>query len=433
MRNHFVRWTNPHLALLRDKRGAVALLAALSMPALLMSLALGIEASSWSVGKLSLQRVADVAALAGAVQYAGGANARTATGYAATLAEINGIPGSTRNWDGDAATMTETLIVAKLVTGIRSASNKAIQVTVKRIVPRTFSRIVNSTQPSVTISAVAVAEVGSLGAQPCITALGGGVDGITTGTDVSVGGSASLIATGCSLRANDDISQNGGGSISAAGIYAGGNIPTSGVCCDLHPHAGQIPDPYAANTSLQHALTLLSSGAGSAVTVQSGNYPLAPGTYSNWDVKGGTLSLSPGLYVVNGNISTSAQAGITGKGVTVVMSGSVNMTGGSSLVLEAPTTSPTGNAVPGVLFAGNSNSSMSFLGNSTSPVTGLVYFPKASLKFGGTSAGGSSGCTEVIASTVTLVGTTSVAANCAAYGLVNFSSLPGSAPVTLVQ
>jgi hypothetical protein len=39
----------------------------------------------------------------------------------------------------------------------------------------------------------------------------------------------------------------------------------------------------------------------------------------------------------------------------------------------------------------------------------------------------------VIASTVTLVGTSNLAANCSAYGALDFGSLPASSSIALVQ
>lgn len=423
--------------LLADRRGSVALMAGIMAPVLIMSMAMGIEVTFWSVRMVELQRAADVAAWAGATQYAASSNAQISAKAAADVAEINGVLGAPgRSWNATTFTLTDNLITAQLVRGVRSASDNAIKVTVKQNIAKSISLIFPSTQSFVTISAIAVAEIGALGPQPCITALGGGTAGITTGTDVSVVGNATLNATNCALRSNAGISQNGGGTINVSGVYAGGNISGSGICCDLHANSGQIQDPYATDTGVQNALQSLSPGTGTAVSVGSNkSLSIGPGTYSSWSVSG-NLNLSPGLYIVNGDISSSAQSVISGTGVTIVTSGIISTTGGSSLALTAPTTSPTGNALPGVLIAGTSSGTMSFLGNSTEPVTGLIYLPNATLKFGGTSSSGSDGCTEVIASTVTLIGTSNLnagTANCAAYGLRTFGSLPTPAPVALVQ
>jgi hypothetical protein len=222
--------------------------------------------------------------------------------------------------------------------------------------------------------------------------------------------------------------------INVSGIYAGGSISGSAICCGIYANAGQIPDPYAGNTAVQSALNAL-SGGGSAISVQPNqSQSITPGTYSSLDIKG-TLTLSPGLYTINGGISADSQGVISGTGVTIVMSGTLSTVGGSTLSLSAPTTSPTGSAIPGVLLAGRSSATMSLLGHSTSGVSGVLYFPNANLKFGGSSSSGSSTCTEIIASTVTLVGTSNMSSSdCASiYGLGTFGSLPGTSAVSLVQ
>lgn len=428
------RWGPIRLA--TDRRGSVALMSGILTPVLVMGLAMAVEVTSWSASKLEVQRIADTAAWAGANRYAANSNAQTATGAAADLAEINGASGeSSRAWNATTSTLTDNQITAQVIAGVKDSTSKAVKVTVSRSIAKTVSLIFPSNQASVTISAVAIAEIGSLGPQPCITALGGGVDGITTGTDVTVTGNASLTATGCSLRSNDGISQGGSSTINVNGIYAGGSITGSGICCGIYANAGQIPDPYAGNTAVQTALNALSAGSGSAITVKSNNsQSITPGTYSSLNING-TLTLSPGLYTINGDVSAGAQGVISGTGVTIVMSGTLSTVGGSSLSLSAPTTSPTGSAIPGVLLAGRSSATMSFLGHSTSGVSGVLYFPNANLKFGGSSSSGSSTCTEIIASAVTLVGTSNMSSSdCTPiYGLGKFGSLPGTSAVSLVQ
>jgi len=418
---------------LGDRRGSVALLTGIMAPVLVMSVALGVEITSWSVGNVQLQRIADVSAWAGAMQYASSNDAQTATRVAADVAEINGVSGTAvRTWSASTLTTTDNLVTAQLVGGVKLASNKAIKVTVKRSVSKVLSGIFPSTQTSVTLSAVAYAEITSAGPQPCLLALGGGVDGTTTGIDIGVFGSATLNTTGCSVRSNDEISQSGSGSINAPGVYAGGSISGS-VCCDLHANAGQLPDPYASNAALQNALASLRPGTGTAVDVKSNaRQSITAGSYSGWNVQG-TLNLAAGLYLINGDFSAGAQANVTGTGVTIIVSGTVNAGGGSSLALTAPTTTPSGSAIPGVLIAGNSTNGMTFQGNSTAPLTGVIYFPRANLGFGGTSGGGSTGCTEVIAASITLKGTSDLAADCSSYGTVPFGSLPGTASVVLVR
>ena len=73
------------------------------------------------------------------------------------------------------------------------------------------------------------------------------------------------------------------------------------------------------------------------------------------------------------------------------------------------------------------------VGNTASPITGIVYYPNGNLIFRGTSNTGSAGCTELIAASVTLVGTSDLAANCHHVGGLSFTSLAGVNAVALVQ
>ncbi len=57
-----------------DNRGSVAVLKGLRAPVVIMSVPLEIEVASGSVGKVELQRIADVAAWAGATDYTESSN-----------------------------------------------------------------------------------------------------------------------------------------------------------------------------------------------------------------------------------------------------------------------------------------------------------------------------------------------------------------------
>jgi Flp pilus assembly protein TadG len=421
----------------RQRQGSVAMMTGVMAPVLLMSTAMGIEVAWWSTAKVELQRTADLAAWAGAMTYAGSRDALRAARTAVDLAEINQTSGTvSRGWNAASLMLTDGLITAQIVSGVRDASQNAVKVTVKRTMATSFSRIFPSVGPSVTVTAEAVAEIGIIeaGPQPCMTALGKGVDGITTGSDTTFSGNVDLNAVGCALRSNTGITKNGNGIVRADGVYAGGSI-SSRICCDVHPDSGQIPDPYANFKPLNDAFAFLGGSSAGSVSVSSNSTrPLAAGTSGGWTVNG-TLTLAAGLYVVNGNISVGAQGTISGTGVTIVTSGTVSMNGGSTLSLTAATTNNAqNNAVPGVLLAGTSHGSVTVAGNAAPQLTGLVYFPHASLKFAGASSAGSGGgCLQVMASSITMVGTADLEANCSAYGMLEFGSLPAAKTVALVQ
>jgi hypothetical protein len=406
-------------------------------PVMLMSLAMGVEVAWWSTVKVELQRTADIAAWAGAMSYARSSDAQRATGVAANLAELNGAAGSaSRTWDAASNTLTDGLITAQVVAGIRDPNESAVKVIVKQDLATSFSKIFPGVGSLVTISAAAVAEIGVIdpGPQPCMTALGQGVDGITTESDATFSGNVDLTAVGCALRSNTGITKNGNGIVQADGIYAGGSI-SSGVCCDLHAHSGQIYDPYANYAPLNDAFALLSGSSGTAVGVKSGDVATIDyGAFASWDIQG-TLNLNPGRYIVNGPISIGARGKISGTGVMIITSGAVTVNGGSTLLLTAATTAnAANNAIPGIVIAGTSHDSMSLSGNTDTRITGVVYFPQATLKFSGTSSASSGdGCLQILASTINLVGTTNLATNCSEYGTLKYGSLPEQKTIALVQ
>src|SRR6185437_13155961 len=90
-----------------ERRGNVALLSSLLMPAFMGAAGLGVEASTWGVLQTRLQRTADLAAIGASVAYSASSNSQTAARAAADLAELNGIPAGTRTWTAATKTLTD--------------------------------------------------------------------------------------------------------------------------------------------------------------------------------------------------------------------------------------------------------------------------------------------------------------------------------------
>jgi Flp pilus assembly protein TadG len=416
----------------RERRANVALMAGLLMPIFLGAAGLGVEASNWSVIEVQLQRAADAAAIGASVAYGATPNAQAAANAAADIAELNGLPAGTRHWTSSTKTLTDGLITAKLVTGVRSASDTAFQVTLGEAVPLAFAKLFVSAT-SYTLPASATAElVPTASAQPCVLSLGSG-SGSTTLT-----GTAAMTASSCSVRSDGGVTMTGNASITAAAVYAGGNISTSGTAA-IHatkfPNDGTIPDPYANYSPLQNAIARLGScPACAAVSVTSSNQTIGPGSYSSISVSGNsTLTLSAGLYIVNGDISVSGGGLDASAGVTIITSGHVALSGSAQTTLTAPGTTPTGGAISGVAIAGTTTGSVAMTGSSSLIVNGVVYFPKTGVSFTGTWGNQSSPCLELIANTVTLSGTSNLASGgCASYGAKSFGSV-STTTATLVQ
>ena len=422
-----------------DRRGSVALMAGIMAPVMVMTMALGVEVTDWSVKNLELQRVADAAAWAGAQQYVLTSNAQTATGTASDVAEMNGATGqATRVWNAATSTTTDNLIVAQVVTGITKTTDKAVQVTITKNIAKSLSLIFSST-PTVTITAVAIAEVGGAGPQPCLLALspsGAGVD------DVTLTGSATVVATGCSVRSNSSISLTGVTSITAGGTYAAGSITlgTNGVVTGgSYPNSGTITDKYATYGPLTTAFGLLATNPVDHIDPNPSyqTITITPGTYPSLTLGGSaTVTMSAGTYYVQGPVVLNGNVTVTGTGVTIISSSTFNVEASAHGSLAAPLSAAT-LGIPGILFASravsttNQNTWSSFQGAGNIPFTGLIYFPNGTMGFEGSATNSASGCSEVIAADISVSGASDLGANCAAYGTIGFGSLPAN--VTLVE
>lgn len=410
-----------------DQRGSVALLTAVSAVPLVMIVGMGIEISNWAVVQLELQRTADLAALAGMEEYIDSNNAQSAAISAASLAELNGAVGApTRIWDGAKKLLSDNNITAQIKPGVRDILNIAMQVTVNQTVPLSITRVMSS-MPSIVVSATAWAEIIPK-MQPCVLALN------ASGAGVNAQGSVFVSLTGCSIRSNASISTGGAATMAASAFYAAGTITGSETGGPRYPNDGTISDPYANYSPVQNALNHLIPGHGSSFSDNNSksSTPLIPGEWSSWDIKG-TVILAPGIYYVNGDILLGGGSSLSGYGVTVVISGSFNMTGGAVATLSAAIKgSEMAGAIPGIAFAGSSTFSSSLSGGTNPSLTGVFYYPNGALTFGGTAQGGSNGCLQVIALSITLQGNPSLASKCSAYGTLPFSSENATA-ATLVQ
>jgi hypothetical protein len=164
--------------------------------------------------------------------------------------------------------------------------------------------------------------------------------------------------------------------------------PTTGVTPFSDPLAGVATPSYKTCTSW------------STLNISS-TRTISPDTYCGGiSINGGTVTLNPGLYVMNGGGTSITDLG---KGVTIFNTGAVSgsggyrgikITGGSTATLSAPTDTSNGGIV-GILFFEDRNVSWSAVGSSqTSQITGgsntslvgALYFPTTTLTYSGGSS-----------------------------------------------
>jgi Flp pilus assembly protein TadG len=251
-----------------ERDGSVSVLGGALLVVLVGVAAMSAEVGSWYVAKADLQRAADMGSVNGAFAYASSANSTQAINQAVAAAQMNG-----------ASTAS-----AQMVTGIKSASDQAVQVTVSVTQPLFLAQVLMSGS-SVTINAAAIAEITppTTGGPACVLALSQSGTGVTY--DLTIGGNAQINLNGCTLRSDSSIDVFGSAGVTTLGAYAAGSISGTGQITttpasgQYFPGAGVIPDPYAGNASLQSAMGQLGSGGGAVSVSPSQTVTLSPGTY----------------------------------------------------------------------------------------------------------------------------------------------------------
>ena len=117
-----------------DRRAGVGVWIAVMMPGMLMATSMAVEIGSWAAAKASVQRNADISAVAGAINYSKRTDLtstptrqQTAATYAARVAQLNGGTGAeTTSWNasgtciagtGTCPTLRDNQITVQVVPG----------------------------------------------------------------------------------------------------------------------------------------------------------------------------------------------------------------------------------------------------------------------------------------------------------------------------
>jgi hypothetical protein len=201
---------------------------------------------------------------------------------------------------------------------------------------------------------------------------------------ISMNGTGNVNVPNCSIYDNSGLTMNGNsGSITAKFIGVAGSYSGSGATPTPVTGMVPVPDPIAYwNTPPAYGSCAkdpnLSKGS------------VGPGCYDGLTLSG-SATMSPGLYIIGGALNVT---GITATGVTFYIDGTKGGTFGSvdGSNLTAPTSGTPGTCTStggcnGMLIwdtesTGKAQQGVSF-GPHGSTLTGILYFPNASLKFHG--------------------------------------------------
>ena len=375
-----------------DRRGNVAILAAMAMPVLAGSLGIGAEVASWYSDKRALQNAADSAAIAAATN-ADATYADEARAVAARYGLQNGVNGVT--------------IAASDTAACPGGGNTCFSVTINRLRPLMLAQIVGMAgdaqlngSPAKLISAHAVAIQANAPREYCLLALA------SSGYDQGIYGDGSPTAdlSGCRIMSNTSSRCNGhtlGADMSDAydvsescGKKNNSNVPKA-----EDPYVGlksNIPAntcgstyyvaPKKKNDTPLPTSNTLHGLENRSVIVICGDAELNGPTYINGSAANGTV-----LVIRNGSLDLKGYTLQTmdGSSLTIVFTGSDNSRmhapiGNGGFDIKAPSTGPwKGVAIyQDPTLTGGVN--ISEAGNSpTWAITGLVYLPHASVQFSG--------------------------------------------------
>ena len=411
--------------LANDRSGAIAVTTGLAMTMLLGFAGLAVDVGAWQADQRKMQDAADNAAYSAAVTAHNGVGDPTtsAKAIAASMGFPNGQSG------------IQVLVHNPPQQGKFAGNGNAWEVAIAQPQKMWFANLFLSSEPTASGRAVAHAQAST--SPYCSIALHPSASGSVT---FQGGGTVNL--SGCNLQVNSTsssaLSLGGSSHLTADAVSVTGNY-TVGSSSQLTvgnmdaPGAPTIPDPYA-SVPLPSDLTCAPAGTHPRIaaigTVPNNN---GGGAYCNGlSFTGNGTYVLDGTYVIYGSSSTKAfsvtSTGanlVTGpNGATIILVGnaSVNITGGT-LDLKAPTDMT--NPYHGLVFFQDRNDAnlATFSGASAQSYTGALYFPDAQIKYSGGST--SSSCTQIVASEIEFVGSSTLNSACTGTGIVEVSG-PGT-------
>jgi Putative Flp pilus-assembly TadE/G-like len=433
--------------ILRDCRGGIAVSMAVSILLMFGAVGLGAEGASWYSIRRDMQNAADLGAESAIVSLKtnAGGTAATITTYAyneaKSAAAIHGLA------DGsNGVTITPLTPPGSGSYTSSSYLNKAIEVTISKPVNAMFSGLFLSTGPTIAVRAVAAIVPGSgdcvLATSPtasqAIAVIGNTTVNVGCGIADNSNASDALYFQGsATLTTSSSVTVNGNYSATGKAYtfsYGSADINKGTTVAD--PYTGSmLPSLYSSCSNCTYVnKASLSSLSGTSGTFTGGGVFTGPLAVS------GTLSLSNGIYYIDGGNLTVKNATLTTSNATIVLTsstsnsniGTLQVDANGVLNLTAPTSSTyktQGIAImqdPSVA-SGTDNHMQS---NPTVTVAGAMYFPSGRWSMQGTPTWNATTCTQLIANTFTLQGNPNLSdTNCSGAGAKEFG--PGS--VELVE
>ncbi len=274
-------------------------------------------------------------------------------------------------------------------------------------------QLTTSANPGVTISNGATVTLVSCGLQVCATG--------STALRMSGATQLNLKDKSGNFSSSNPVSVAGSASITNGATINGVANTCKSPTCKTSQACGA--DPYAGVT--MPTLGGCSNGTGKSYGhSNSGLQTINPGVWCSGVsfTNDANVLLTPGVYYVNkGNFNVGGNVIMNGTGITIVLTGgsgnyaTVTIGNGAHVTLTAPTTG----ATQGIVFFGDRNAptstSSNFGGGANMNITGAIYLPTQKVTFTNGIAN-PSGCTQLIAGTMTFSGGADFSNNCAGVG-----------------
>ena len=397
----------------RSRRGSVAIIVAITLPIAIGMLALGSEIVFLLYKQRQMQSAADAAAL-------GGATALQA-GHPTLGVEARGITGFLGFVDG--AGGVSVVVNRPPLSGAYAGNNSAVEVIIAQpYVTKLVSLIYSG---PFTVSARAVAIVGG-GVTACILQLDSTA---SPGVIMNNGAVANLTACGMAVDSTSTtaLSMSGGAQLNATAVSVVGQaLINNGAAINpssaLKTSQSNVADPYASVGMPSYSGC--SNGTNTVYThSNAGLQTVNPGVWCNSVsfTNDAIIKMNPGIYIVNrGAFSVGGAVVMTGTGVTIFLTSSTGsgyataaINNGANVTLSAPTSGTTA----GIVFFGDrrasKTSTIDLSGGAQIIVTGALYFPTQKVLFQN-GVNNPSGCIQLIAGTLQLVGGSKFRSNCPA-------------------
>jgi len=353
----------------RSTSGAVSVIAAITFPVVIGMVGLAVEYGYGLLMKADNQRIADLAAYAGATAYNNTGSTTTMTTVATNVAVLNGIPSPN--------------VSVALTTSPRSSSSSAVQVNITTTEVLLLAPILNG-QRSMPVSSHSYAQINA-GTQACILALA------ASGTGVTLSGGTSVSASSCGVASNNTVTVPCGTAITAKSVsYNSGAAPSqpcSGITGTIKKQ--KTTDPLASSTGV-------STGTARLSTVSAMTAPTAPAGSSVIDLN------------FDWGVTATAQA-LLGGCVAVGLLGQWNVTCASGGTYNFRNVTVAGGVTVNFNTAGSASTTYVFSGSINNTGTALNFGPGTYKIAGGLTTGG--GTTTTFGAGTFIIGPSATACN----------------------